>query len=358
MKGAEKQIFSPMAITYTYALFFTLILTFTYLAAAIHTFLEGHEGKEFRFFEAMQGFYLRLVSFLLNKSRIVLVVTGLIILAGFGVGFKFIGTQFLPTLDEGNIYIRVTFPYSISLSKTHENAKKVRDLLLGFPEVKAVGVRVGRPEDGTEATGPFNSEYYVGLHPYSQWKRGITKDQLQEEVREKLIGLFPDKNISLSQHMQDNLAEETSGIKAENAIKIFGDDLHQIDRLAKELKEKIEGVVGVKDVGIFKELGQPNLLIEVDRENAAAVGLNVEEILDMVSAALGGKEVSRVIEGDKNFPLLVSFPYDYRKEPEKIARIPIVLPNGGIVPLSRVATIRYDTGASLSTGKIIKGIFP
>jgi cobalt-zinc-cadmium resistance protein CzcA len=212
--------------------------------------------------------------------------------------------------------------------------------------VKAVGVRVGRPEDGTEATGPFNSEYYVGLHPYSQWKRGITKDQLQEEVREKLIRLFPDKNISLSQHMQDNLAEETSGIKAENAVKIFGDDLHQIDRLAKELKEKIERVADVKDVGIFKELGQPNLLIEVDRQNAAAVGLSVAEILDMVSAALGGKEVSRVIEGDKNFPLLVSFPYDYRKEPEKIARIPIVLPNGGIVPLSRVATIRYDTGAS------------
>jgi cobalt-zinc-cadmium resistance protein CzcA len=146
--------------------------------------------------------------------------------------------------------------------------------------------------------------------------------------------------------MQDNLAEETSGIKAENAVKIFGDDLHQIDGLAKELKEKIERVVDIKDVGIFRELGQPNLLIEVDRENTAVVGLTVQEVLDMVSAALGGKIVSQVIEGDKNFALLVTFPYDFRRDPEKIARIPIVLGAGGIVPLSRVAKIRYDTGAS------------
>jgi len=155
MKGAEKQIFSPMAKTYSYALIFTLILTFTYLAAAIHTFLEGHEGKEFRFFEVIQKYYVNLVSTFLKKPRMVILVSSLIILAGFVFSFKVIGTQFLPKLDEGNLYIRVTFPYSISLSKTHENAKKVRDVLLGFPETKTVAVRVGRPEDGTDATGPL-----------------------------------------------------------------------------------------------------------------------------------------------------------------------------------------------------------
>ncbi len=346
MKGAEKQIFSPMAITYTYVLFFTLLLTFTYLAASIHTFLEGHEGKEFRFFEVIQQYYVNLVQFLLKKRNTVLVVTSLIILAGFGVGFKTIGTQFLPTLDEGNIYIRIIFPYSIALGKTHENAKTVRDVLMSFPEVKEVAARIGRPEDGTEATGPSNSEYYVGIHPYSQWKRGITKVQLEEEMRQKLVALFPNVTMSFSQHMQDNLAEETSGVKGENAVKIYGEDLNELDRLAKELKEKIEKIPSIKDVGIFRELGQPNLLIEIDRENASAVGLNVEEILDMVSAALGGKVVSQVIEGDKSFALQVSFPYDFRKEPEKIRNIPIVLPSGGILPLSRVAHIHYDTGAS------------
>lgn len=346
MKGAEKQIFSPMAKTYSYALLFTLILTFTFLAASIHTFLEGHEGKEFKFFELMQSLYLRIVTLFMKRPRIVLLTASLIILAGFAVGFKTIGTQFLPKLDEGNIYIRITFPYSISLNRTHENAKKVRDILMGFPETKNVAVRVGRPEDGTDPTGPFNSEYFVGLKPYGEWKRGINKGQLEEEVREKVTRLFPHANITLSQYMQDNLEEMTSGVKGENAVKVFGDDLFVLDQTAKEVKQALERIPDVKDIGIYKELGQPNLLIEVDRPSAAAVGLSVQKVLDMVSASLGGKIVSQIIEGDKHFPLQVSFPYDYRKEPGKIARIPIVLPNGGVVPLSRVADIRYDTGAS------------
>jgi cobalt-zinc-cadmium resistance protein CzcA len=262
------------------------------------------------------------------------------------VGFKMIGTQFLPKLDEGNIYIRITFPYSIALSKTHESAKKVRDVLMALPETKTVAVRVGRPEDGTDATGPFNSEFFVNLRSYDQWRKEVTKEQLEDEVREKLNKLYPNANISVSQYMQDNLEEMTSGVKGENAVKIFGQDLYELDRLAKGVKEKIEKVPGVKDVGIFRELGQPNLLIEVKRENAASVGLSVEEVLDMVSAALGGKIASQVIEGDMSFALQVSFPYDFRKEPEKISNIPIVLPTGGVVPLSRVAQIRYDTGAS------------
>ena len=346
MKGAEKQIFSPMAKTYTYALFFTLLLTFTYLAGAIHTFLEGHEGKEFRFFETIQNGYGKMISRLLKKRQGVLLIIFLILLAGFAVSFKVIGTQFLPILDEGNLYIRITFPYSIALSKTHENAKMVRDVLMALPEARSVAVRVGRPEDGTDATGPFNSEYNVNLKPYGQWKRGITKEQLEEEVRDKLTKLYPNASISVSQYMQDNLEEMTSGVKGENAVKIVGEDLPELDRLAKEVKEKIEKVPDVGEVGIFRELGQPNLLIEMDRVNASALGLSVQEILDMVSAALGGRVVSQVIEGDKNFALQVSFPYDFRKEPEKISTIPIVLPTGGIIPLSRVAHIHYDTGAS------------
>ncbi|MBA4418349.1 MAG: CusA/CzcA family heavy metal efflux RND transporter [Syntrophus sp. (in: bacteria)] len=347
MKGAEKQIFSPMAKTYSYALFFTLILTFTYLIASIHTFLEGHEGKGFRFIETMSEHYVRCVSFLIQISRPVLLITAGVIIGGFLISFAVIGTQFLPKMEEGNIYIRITLPYSVSLNKTHDEAKKVRDILISFSEAKSVAVRVGRPEDGTEATGPFNSEYYMNLHPYNTWKRSITKEQLDEEVREKLVRLLPNATISLSQYMQDNLDEESSGIKGgENAIKIFGDDLHELDRAAKDVKGKIEKIQGIEDVGVYRELGQPNLLIEVEREDAAALGLSIQEVLDMVSAALGGKVVSQIIEGDKSFALQVSFPFDYRSEPGKIAHIPIVLPGGGVVPLSRIAKIRYETGAS------------
>ena len=240
MKGAEKQIFSPMAQTYTYALFFTLLLTFTYLAAAIHTFLEGHEGREFRFFEAIQNAYMKLISLLNKNPRLVILVTSLILIAGFAVSFKVIGTQFLPKLDEGNLYIRITFPYSISLTKTHENAKRVRDVLITLPEAKSVAVRIGRPEDGTEATGPSNSEYYVNLHPYNEWKRKITKEQLEEEVRQKLEKLFPNVNISLSQYMEDNLAEVTSGVKGENVVKVFGEDLHNSIAWPKRSKKRSE----------------------------------------------------------------------------------------------------------------------
>jgi heavy metal efflux system protein len=358
MKGAEKQIFSPMAKTYSYALFFTLLLTFTYLTASIHLFLEGHEGKDFRFVGAMEDYYARFVTFLLKNSRVVMITTSGVVLAGFIVGYAVIGTQFLPKMDEGNIYTRITFPYSISLNKTHDNAKKARDILMTFSEVKTVAVRVGRPEDGTDATGPFNSEYFVGLKPYDTWRKGMTKEILEEEIRQKLTALFPNVSINVSQYMQDNLEEMTSGVKGENAVKIFGEDLYELDRMAREVKTALDKVPGVKDVGIYREIGQPNLFIEVDRENAAAVGLSVQEILDMVSAALGGKVVSQVIEGEKNFALQVSFPYHYRQEPQRIAGIPIVLQSGGTVPLSRVARIHYTTGASFVYRENYKRFIP
>ena len=346
MKGAEKQIFSPMAKTYAIALILTLVLTFTCLVAAMHIFLEGREGREFRFFEGLKKYYVNLVSSILKRSRLVILITSVVIMVGFVVGFKVIGTQFLPKLDEGNIYMRVIFPYSISLNKAHENAEKVRNILMEFEEAKDVSGRVGRPEDGTDPTGPFNSEYFVDLKPYGQWKRNITKEELEDEIRGKVSKAFPNADVSVSQYIEDNLEERTSGVKGQIAVKIFGDDLQELDRLANQMKEAAQRIPGVEDVAVYRELGQPNLLIDVERMNAAAVGLSVQEVLDMVSAALGGRTVSQVIEGDKNFALQVSFPYSFRREPEKISNIPIVLPSGGVVPLSRVANIHYDTGAS------------
>ncbi len=358
MKGAEKQIFSPMAKTYSFALIFTLILTFTYLAGGIHQFVRGHEGKDFRFVERMAAYYTKIVEVLVRKSRLVLTSVAVIVLLGLVIGFSVIGTQFLPRMDEGNIYVRATLPYSISLTKTHDYAKKARDVLMTFPEVNSVAVRVGRPEDGTDATGPFNSEYYLGLKPYGQWKRGLVKEQLEEEIRQKLTKVLPNASISVSQYMQDNLDEMTSGVKGENAVKIFGEDLNELDRVAKEVKERMEVIPGINDVGVYRELGQPNFVIDVIREQAGSFTLTVEDVLDMVSTALGGRVVGHVIDGEKRFALHVSFPPEYRQHPEKIATIPIVLPNGGVVPLSRVAKIRYETGASFIYRENFKRYIP
>ena len=346
MKGAEAQIFSPMARTYLYAIIFTLILTFTYLVAAKNLFLGQVQDREFRFVASLRERYEKTVSYLLRHSRRTLAVTFTVVGIGLLLGMKLIGSQFLPKMDEGNMYIRIVFPYSISLTKTYENARKARDLLGLLPEVRTVEFQSGRPEDGTDPSGPFNSEYYVNLKPYDQWPGGHTKELLENTAREELKKLFPTADINVSQYIQDNLEEVMSGVKGENSVKIFGDDLAELDRLAKQVKEGLEKIPGIEDEGILRELGQPNLLIDVNRETTSALGLTVQDVLDTVSAALGGKDISKVIEGEKSFSLLVSFPADYRREPGRIAGIPIVLPSGGVVPLSRLANIRYDTGAS------------
>ncbi len=346
MKGAEGQIFSPMARTYIYAILFTLVLTFTYLVASTHLFLERAHDREFRFVGWLRRAYGRIVDALLRKARTALAAASVVVGAGLVAGWLAIGSQFLPKMDEGNMYIRIQFPYSISLTKTYENARRARDILSAFPEVRTVEFQVGRPEDGTDPTGPFNSEYFVDLKSYGRWRKGLTKEALEDRVRDALGTAFPHAELNVSQYIRDNLEEAMSGVKGENSVKIFGDDLKILDGLAQGAREGLEKTKGIEDVGIVRELGQPNLLVEVDRDNAGALGLTVEDILDTVSAALGGKEISRIIEGEKSFSLLVSFPPDYRTGTGKIENIPIVLPSGGVVALSRIARIRYDTGAS------------
>jgi cobalt-zinc-cadmium resistance protein CzcA len=358
MKGAEAQVFSPMAKTYLYAIVFTLILTFTYLVASARLFLKNMEDRELGFLVYLNKRCVGGVALLLNHYRAVLCLVLLMVLAGLAAGIHLIGSQFLPKMDEGNIYMRIIFPYSISLETTYENAKSARDLLLSLPEVKTVEAQAGRPEDGTDPTGPFNSEYYVDLKPYGEWRKGLNKNDLEDIIREKMKQRFPNADISLSQYQEDNLEEVMSGVKGENSVKIFGDDLGELDRLAKDVREGLERTPGVEDVGVFRELGQPNLLIKVNRENASALGLTVQEVLDTVAASIGGREVTRIIQGEKNFSLMVRFPARHRNNPEAIGAIPIVLPDGGVVALSRVADIAYDTGASFIYRENFKRYIP
>jgi cobalt-zinc-cadmium resistance protein CzcA len=346
MKGAEAQIFSPMARTYLYAILITLILTFTYLVAIESVLLKKDVDREFAFLKKIGTLYLKVVEFFLLHRRMVLVGTFTVVVAGLLIGSRIISTQFLPKMDEGNIYLRLIFPHSISLSKTHENGRKLRDLLLRLPEVKTVEFQMGRPEDGTDPSGPFSIEAFVDLYPYSQWQSGLTKEKLEDQIRVKLKNFFSNADINVSQYQQDQLEEVMSGVKGENSVKIFGDDLTQLDRLSQSVAQGLQKTGGIEDVGIFTELGQPNLLIEADRDNIAALGLSVQEVMNTISTALGGKEVSRIIEGEKTFPLYLNFPREYRRDPEKIKEVPIVLPGGGLVPLSRVANIHFDTGAS------------
>lgn len=355
MKGAESQIFLPMAKTYVYAITFALILTFSFLMSSKYTFLTDSHEKVPKFFEKLKESYLRSVARI--TARMAIAATGGVLALTLLI-VTILGAEFLPKMDEGNLYIRSIFPYSISLNKSYENSQKMRDILLKFPEVQTVEFQAGRPEDGTDPTGPFNTEYFVKLKDYKEWHRGITKEELEDEVRNQLRFAFPSADVSVSQYIEDNLAEAMSGVKGENSIKIFGDDLATLDKLAKEVEAKIKTVDGVTDVGIFKETGQPSLIVEVDREQAARFGVNVVELMDNISSALDGKAITKIIEQDKRFNLVVRFPDEYRKSIENIKDIPIILDDGGIIPISRVTNIYYDTGASFIYRENFKRFIP
>ncbi|WP_297887925.1 CusA/CzcA family heavy metal efflux RND transporter [Sulfurihydrogenibium sp.] len=343
MKGSESQIFMPMAKTYIYALTFALILTFTYLLAASYLFLKKSHERKFKFFILLEEFYLKLV----NKINVKTATVGtLIVFIGAVLLFKILGAQFLPKMDEGNIYARVIFPYTISLKKSYENAKEIKNIFLSFDEVEQVEFQVGRPEDGTDPSGPFNSEYFVKLKDYDKWTRNITKEELEKEIREKIRQRFPNFDINLSQYIQDNLDEAMSGVKGENSVKIFGPDLKILTEKAHEVADKIKKVPGIVDVGIFEELGQPNLIIQVDREKAALYNLTVNDILDVIQSSLNGRFITQIMEEDKFFNLVVKFPDKYRDSIEDIKNIPIILQDGSFIPVSKVANIYYDTGAS------------
>jgi cobalt-zinc-cadmium resistance protein CzcA len=355
MKGAESQIFLPMAKTYVYAISFAFILTFSFLLASKYTFLLHSHEKVLPFLDWAKAKYMQTISRITSKMAVM--ATGVILILTLFIA-TILGAEFLPKMDEGNLYIRAIFPYSISLNKSYENSKKMRDVLAKYPEVQTVQFQAGRPEDGTDPTGPFNTEYFVKLKDYKDWHRGITKEELESDVRKSLRARFPNADISVSQYIEDNLAEAMSGVKGENSVKIFGDDLYVLDRLAKEVETKIKKIEGVTDVGIFKETGQPSLIVEVDREKAALYGVNVVDLMDVVASSLDGRAITKIIEQDKRFDLVVRFPDTYRKSIENIKEIPIVLDSGGVIPLSKITKIYYDTGASFVYRENFKRFIP
>jgi cobalt-zinc-cadmium resistance protein CzcA len=345
MKGAESQIFMPMAKTYLYTLVFTLTLTFTYLIAAKQLWLSGQSEFEIRPIAHCKDKYVALTRALLPRSRLFLFMAILAVGGIFTLGFENIGTQFLPKMDEGNIYVRINFPYSISLNKAFENAKIVRDILKKYPEIQEVNFKAGRPEDGTDPTGPFDTDYYAKLTPYNLWTRGHSKEDIENMIRAELKQTFPLADISIAQYIEDNVEEIMSGVKGENSIKLFGNDLPELDRIAEEYKNILKTIPDIVDVGIQKEIGQPVFSVEVDRENAALFGLSVEDILDTVATAIGSKTITEIMEGARMVPLLLMFPAEYRNDPEKIMNIPVRIPDGGMIPLSRVARARLESGA-------------
>ncbi len=346
MTGVEGAIFGPMARTYAYALAGAVIATFTVTPVLASLLLrEQVEETETLVVRMLHRAYLPVLRFAL-AHRVMIVATGVAFVAGAGLLATSLGSEFMPALEEGNLWIRASMPMTLSLPDGEAAARRMRLILLRYPEVVTVMSQHGRPDDGSDASPLSNVELFAPLRPPSQWPRGVTKEKLTEEINADFERELPGIDFTFSQYIQDNVEEGVSGVKGANSVKIVGPNLEVLTRLAGLVRDEMSRVRGVTDLGVFPVLGQPNLNIQVDRVKAARHGLNSGDVNSVIEAALGGKAATTVLEGDRQFDVAVRYPLEFRDRIETIRRLKVATPTGAYIPLSELATITLDTGAA------------
>ncbi len=346
MHGVEGAIFSPMSHTYAYALATAILLAIT-LSPVLSSYLfrRGIREAANPLWRAISAFYHALFVRVLRWPRLSLLVILTIVASGLSL-FAKLGGEFLPKLEEGNLWIRATMPLTISFDNGFSFGNRMRRVIMSFPEVTTLVSQLGRPDDGTDATGFFNCEFSVDLKPFDQWPKRLTKPQLVQQMEAKLLHYFPAVSFGFSQNIEDNIDEALSGVKGSNSVKVFGPDLGADERIANQVMEVMNGVRGIVDLAIYRSLGKPNVLITPDRVACERYGLNVGDVNAAVQAAIGGQAVTQVLQGDRNFNLVVRWKKPFRSSLGAIRQIRVTLPGGGYVPLAQVAGIRTAEGAS------------
>jgi heavy metal efflux system protein len=351
LSGVEGHIFGPMAKTYAYALSGGLLATFTVSPALAALLLpEKVSETETIIVRSLRRLYRRVVVFVLAR-RGVTVAAGLALMVAAGLAGSTVGLEFLPKLEEGNIWLRAALPPSVSLDEGNAYVNRMRRLVKSFPEVDTVITQHGRPDDGTDPDGFSNVEFFVPLKPFDTWRKGLSKEDLIAEMGSALRKTFPGVTFAFSQYIQDNVQEAASGIDAENAIKITGPDLATLRRIAVEIRGVLEKIRGITDIQVPPLLGQPTIRIDIDRQKAARYGLSPGDINATIQAAVGGQAAGDLYEegSDRHFPMMVRLAPRYRENIEALKRIAIGAPgpNGSIVqvPLAEVANVGLTTGA-------------
>lgn len=346
LSGPSGTLFKPMADTMVYALVGSLLITLTLMPVLCAWFMRnGVKERRNAAFEWIKDRYARGLDYSLAHPWRVTAASG--VLLGLSLLLvPFIGAEFMPHMDEGALWVRATMPYTISFDESAKIAPKVRDILMSFPQVTTVTSELGRPDDGTDSTGFFNVEFYVGLKPYSEWTGPYrSKPELIAAIDKKLAQ-FPGIIFNYTQPAEDAVDEAETGLKSALAVKIFGSDLNILQRKAKAIKHVLEGVNGIADVTLVKELGQPSLSIDIDRAKIARYGLNVSDINSLVGAAIGGDTATEVVQGEKAFDLVVRLQRAYRDNAEAIGNIPVQTAAGQQIPLKELAHIHVTNGAS------------
>lgn len=342
----EGKTFSPLAWTLGFALLGALILTLT-LVPVLCSMLLNKNVKEKRnvmvewLTESIMSTFARLY----RRKKLVLIAGFAIMVAGLGV-FRLLGTEFLPSLNEGAIYVRATCPMSVSLDESLDVTKKIRRILKDFPEVKQVLSQTGRPNDGTDATGFYNIEFHVDIYPQKEWKTKRSKDELIEEMKHRL-SVFPGIDLNFSQPIMDNVEEAVSGVKGSLCVKIYGDDLRYTEARAQEVYQIMKDIPGVEDLGVIRNIGQPEMQIDLDQNKMALYGVTAADANAVIEMAIGGKAVSYIYEGEKKFQLRLRYNEKYRNNVETISNLMVPTLHGAQVPVKNIADIHSVSGPAL-----------
>ena len=353
LSGVEGHIFSPMAKTYACALAGGLLATFTVSPALSALLLPVHVREtETVIVQWLRRLYTPVLEFALTNRTVTLSATALLLALAVFAG-RSLGLEFLPHLEEGNLWIRATMPSSVSLEEGNEYVNQIRKAIKNLPEVDTVISQHGRPDDGTDATGFFNAEFFVPLKPEKNWRKGVNKDVLTSELSSTLIQDFPGIEFNFSQYIQDNVQEAVSGVKGENSIKLFGSDLQTLTRTAERIKAVMKTVPGITDLSVFSSVGQPTIRIDIDRFTAGRYGLAPGDINSAVQTAIGGQAAGDAYEesSDRHFPIIVRLAQPYRQSIEAIDRLTIGSQNPTTntvtqIPLREVAKVSLVSGAS------------
>jgi len=346
LSGPSGTLFKPMADTMVFALIGSLIVTLTLLPVLCSWFMrQGVKERHNVVFEAIKSVYTKGLDVCVAWPWATTLVSALL-LGGSLLLIPRIGAEFMPQLDEGALWVRATMPYTISLDESAKITPQIRAILKSFPEVTTVASELGRPDDGTDSTGFFNVEFYVGLKPYAQWTGPYRKKAaLIEAINDKLAS-FPGIIFNYTQPAEDAVDEAESGLKSALAVKVFGSDLQTLEEKGKSIKAILEKVRGIRDVTLVKELGQPSLDIKINRAMIARYGVNVADINGLITTAIGGDVATQVVQQEKQFDLVVRLEREYRDNPEEIGNILVPTPGGQQIPLKEFADIQVANGAS------------
>lgn len=342
----EGKMFSPLAYTLGFALLGALLFTLTLVPVMSSMLLKRNVREKNNFFvRFINGKSVAFFDKCHARRKMSVGIAGIVAVGGLWM-FTLLGTEFLPQLNEGSIYIRATLPQSISLNESVQLANKMRARLAAYPEVKQVLSQTGRPNDGTDATGFYNIEFHVDIYPEKEWESGLDKMQLIEKMQEDL-SMYPGIDFNFSQPITDNVEEAASGVKGSIAVKVFGKDLYRSEKIAMEIDKILGTVEGIEDLGVIRNIGQPELRIELDEGRLARYGVSKEDVQAIIEMAIGGKSASLLYEDERKFNIMVRYKPEFRQDEEEIGKILVPTMDGTMIPIKELAEIRTITGPLL-----------